>query len=136
VSRSADDRAVLPGRFRTDERGFTIIETMAAILIIAVAFLGLAGTHAVASRAQSLGQNQGLATYVADQQLELMRRSTFANVVNFNGTQTVEGVTFTINRTSTTIGSNKRVQVQTSWTDRFGPHAITIATVVSQVTNP
>jgi prepilin-type N-terminal cleavage/methylation domain-containing protein len=119
-----------------DERGFTIIETMAATLIIAIAFLGLAGVQAVASRAQSLGQNQGLATYVGDQQLELMRRSTFANVVDFSGTQTVEGVTFSISRTTAAIGSNKRVQVQTSWTDRFGPHTITLATVVSQVTNP
>ena len=121
---------------RSDERGFTIIETMAAILILAVAFLGLAGVQAVSSRAQSLGQNQGLATYVADQQLELMRRSQFANVTEYTGSQTVEGVTVNVQRTVTAIGSNKRVQVIASWNDRFGPHAITLATIVSQVTNP
>ena len=57
-------------RAREDERGFTIVETMVAIGIMAVAFLGLAGVHAVSSRAQSLGQNQGLARFVADQKLE------------------------------------------------------------------
>ena len=44
---------------------------MVAIGIMAVAFLGMAGVQAMSSKAQSLGQNQGLARFVADQQLEL-----------------------------------------------------------------
>jgi Tfp pilus assembly protein PilV len=124
-----------PERLR-DARGFTIIETMAAALILAVAFLGLAGTHAVSSRAQSLGKNHGLATFVADRQLELMRRTNFAGISAFNGSQVVEGVTFNIARTVTTVGLAKRVAVTTTWTDRFGPRSLTMTTLVSQVTNP
>ena len=48
-----------------DERGFTIIEVMAATFIIAVAFLGLASVHVTSSRAHSLGVNQTSAAMVA-----------------------------------------------------------------------
>jgi hypothetical protein len=41
-----------------------------------------------------------------------------------------------VTRTVTTVGSNKRVFVETKWMDRFGPQKIQLATVVSEVTNP
>jgi prepilin-type N-terminal cleavage/methylation domain-containing protein len=119
-----------------DARGFTIVETMVAIVVMAVAFLGLAGVHAVSSRAQSLGQNQGLARFVADQQLELMRRSSIANITAYSGTATVQGVTFNITRTVTNVTMGRKVTVTTTWTDRFGPRQLTLTTIVSQVTNP
>jgi Tfp pilus assembly protein PilV len=85
------------GRRLGNESGLTIVETMAAIVILAVAFLGMAGVQAVSSRAQTLGKNQGLATYVANQQLEKMRAKAFANVevpTDPNDlSKTIEGVT-------------------------------------------
>jgi Tfp pilus assembly protein PilV len=119
-----------------DARGFTIIETMAATFILAVAFLGLAGVQAVSSRAQSTGKNHGLATFVADRQLELMRRSSFAAIAAYTGSEVVEGVTFNVSRTVTDVGMAKKVAVTTTWTDRFGPRSVTLTTLVSQVTNP
>lgn len=119
-----------------DERGFTIVETMVAIVIIGLAFLGLAGVHAVSSRAQSLGKNQGHARFVTDRQIELMRRSDLAEITPWSGTETVEGVTFNINRQVTNVPNGRRVTVTTTWTDRFGPQSLTFTTVVSQVTNP
>jgi prepilin-type N-terminal cleavage/methylation domain-containing protein len=119
-----------------DTRGFTIVETMVAIAIMSVAFLGLAGVHAVSSRAQSLGQNQGLARFVTDQQLELMRRSPIASVTAYTGTTVVQGVSFGIARTVTNVPMGRKVTVTTTWTDRFGPRQLTISTIVSQVTNP
>ncbi|HZR82081.1 MAG TPA: hypothetical protein VFD92_13375 [Candidatus Binatia bacterium] len=127
----ADARARL-----ASERGLTIVETLFAILILAVAFLGMAGVQAMGSKAQTLGKNQGLATYVANQDLELMRRSNFANVQAATSNTTVDGVRFDLTRTVTTVGSNRRVQVVASWTDRFGPQSVRLATVVSAVTNP
>lgn len=109
---------------------------MVAIVVMAVAFVGLAGVHAVSIRAQSLGQNQGLARFVADQQLELMRRSSIANVTDYTGTTTVQGVTFAITRTTSNVTLGKKVIVTARWTDRFGPRALTLTTIVSQVTNP
>jgi|GEM_PF-1408258 len=118
------------------ERGFTIVETMVAIGIMAVAFLGMASVHAISSRAQALGQNEGLARFVADQQLELMRRTPVGAIGAFTGTTTVQGVTFGVNRTVANVTMGRKVTVTTTWTDRFGPRSLTLTTIVSQVTNP
>lgn len=125
-------------RFRRcrDQRGFTIVETMVAVGIMGVAFLGMAGVHAVSSRAQSLGQNQGLARFVADQQLELMRRTAIGSVSAYTGTTVVQGVSFNVVRTVANVPMGRRVTVRTTWTDRFGPQALTLTTIISQVTNP
>jgi prepilin-type N-terminal cleavage/methylation domain-containing protein len=128
-------RLRLPRRCR-DQRGFTIVETMVAVGIMGVAFLGMAGVHAVSSRAQSLGQNQGLARFVADQQLELMRRTAIGSVQAYTGTTTVQGVQFNVVRTVSNVPMGRKVTVTTTWTDRFGPQSLTLTTIVSQVTNP
>lgn len=119
-----------------DQRGFTIVETMVAVGIMAVAFLGMASVHAISARAQSLGQNEGLARFVADQQLELMRRTAVGSVQAYTGSTTVQGVTFGIERTVSNVTMGKKVTVRTTWTDRFGPRSLTLTTIVSQVTNP
>ena len=127
-------------RLARDARGFTIVETMVAIAIMAVAFLGLAGVQAISTRAQSLGQNQGLARFVADQKLEFARRSPVTQLGIAGdpcaGTSVVQGVSFGITRTVTNVTMGKKVSVTTRWTDRFGPRQLTLTTIVSQVTNP
>jgi len=119
-----------------DERGFTIVETLVAVGIMAVAFLGMAGVHALSSRAQSLGQNQGLARFVADEQLELMRRTAVADIAADSSSKVVQGVEFDYQRTVATVPMGRRVTVTVTWTDRFGPQTLTLSTIVSQVTNP
>ena len=129
-------RIVRRKRAQRDQRGFTIVETMVAIGIMAVAFLGMASVHAISARAQSLGQNEGLARFVADQQLELMRRTAVGAIQSYTGSTTVQGVNFGITRTVSNVTMGKKVVVTTTWTDRFGPRSLTLTTIVSQVTNP
>ena len=129
-------RIVRRKRAPRDERGFTIVETMVAIGIMAVAFLGMASVHAISARAQSLGQNEGLARFVADQQLELMRRTAVGAIQSYTGSTTVQCVSFGITRTVSNVTMGKKVVVTTTWTDRFGPRSLTLTTIVSQVTNP
>lgn len=129
-------RIVRRKRASRDQRGFTIVETMVAIGIMAVAFLGMASVHAISARAQSLGQNEGLARFVADQQLELMRRTAVGAIQSYTGSTTVQGVSFGITRTVSNVTMGKKVVVTTTWTDRFGPRSLTLTTIVSQVTNP
>lgn len=129
-------RIVRRKRAQRDQRGFTIVETMVAIGIMAVAFLGMASVHAISARAQSLGQNEGLARFVADQQLELMRRTAVGAIQSYTGSTTVQGVSFGITRTVSNVTMGKKVVVTTTWTDRFGPRSLTLTTIVSQVTNP
>lgn len=129
-------RIVRRKRAPRDQRGFTIVETMVAIGIMAIAFLGMASVHAISARAQSLGQNEGLARFVADQQLELMRRTAVGAIQSYTGSTTVQGVNFGITRTVSNVTMGKKVVVTTTWTDRFGPRSLTLTTIVSQVTNP
>ena len=129
-------RIVRRKRASRDQRGFTIVETMVAIGIMAVAFLGMASVHAISARAQSLGQNEGLARFVADQQLELMRRTAVGAIQSYTGSTTVQCVSFGITRTVSNVTMGKKVVVTTTWTDRFGPRSLTLTTIVSQVTNP
>ncbi len=119
-----------------DERGFTLIETLAAALIIAIAFLGLAGTHAVASKAQSLGNNQGLATLLAEEHLERMRRSSWAQITTTAASEQRQGETFIALRIVSDVGLSRKVDVAVVWDDRFGVHYLALSTMVSQVTNP
>lgn len=119
-----------------DQRGFTIIETMAATLIMAIAFLGLAGVHTLSSRAQSLGNNQGLATFIANEQIELMRRSAFSDVVTAVDVVEMEGEQFAVGRMVTDSDLSKRVEVLVIWNGRMGVRTLTQTSLVSQVTNP
>ena len=120
----------------SNQQGFTIVETMAATLIMAVAFLGLAGVHAVSSGAQSLGNNQGLATFIANEQIEKMRRGSFSEVVTSAEMVDVQGVSFTVARIVENSNLSKRVSVLVVWSERTGVQQLMHETLVSSVTNP
>lgn len=113
-----------------------IVETMFAIVIMAVAFLGMAGVQAVSSRAQSLGRNTDLASSLVAQALEQARRTPFASIASGTTTTDLGGVRFSLAKTVASLGTSKRVEAVASWTDRFGARTLRMATIVSQVTNP
>ena len=123
-------------RRRLDERGMTIVETMFAIVIMAVAFLGMAGVQAVSSKAQTLGRNTDVASSLVAQALEQAHRASFASLVSGTSTTDAGGVRFSLARTVSSLGTAKRVEAVASWTDRFGARTLRMATIVSQVTNP
>ena len=57
----------------TPRRGFTIIELVVAIVILAIGVLGLAGTSAVVSRTLGQGSQHAQAASVAQTRFEIMR---------------------------------------------------------------
>lgn len=119
------------------ERGFTIIEVMAATFIIAVAFLGLASVHVTSSRAHSLGLNQTTAAMLATQAIESLRRQDFADIEGTDPVPTeFEGVVYNVDRDVNLVPLGKKLDVTVQWTDRFGPHILRTHTLISQVTNP
>ena len=118
------------------EDGFTIVETLVAMLLIATAFLGLAGVHMVSAKAQSLGNNLGLATNLADQRLEESLRTSFDSLETTWVLEEREGVEFNVVQAVTDIGVAKKIAVVVFWTERLGLRTITISSLVSRVTNP
>ncbi|MFP6664880.1 MAG: prepilin-type N-terminal cleavage/methylation domain-containing protein [Deltaproteobacteria bacterium] len=120
----------------TSEGGFTIIETLVAMMILSISFLGFAGVHILASKAQSLGNNQGIATFLANQQLEEMRRTAFAQISSALDVEEREGLNFVVARVVEDLGLAKKVDVLVVWQSRLGVRTLTLSSLVSQVTNP
>ena len=118
----------------SSQDGFTIIETLVAMLLIATAFLGLAGVHMVSAKTQSLGNNLGLATNLADQRLEESLRMPFDTIVTTWESEEREGVDFAVIRVVTEFEVAKKVDVLVIWDERLGPRSITLTSLVSRVT--
>ncbi len=113
--------------------GFTLIEVLVAISIAAIGFLGLAATHVSAVRATVLGRNVSLASGLAAEAIETMRRLPFDEVVSASPTsQTRDNVSFTRTATVAALGSGKKVTMAVGWTDQFGNHNVQLITVISQ----
>lgn len=119
-----------------DQRGMGIVETMFAIAIMAVAFLGMAGVQAVSSKAQTLGRNTDVATSLVAQALEQMHRMPFAAIASGTTTTDAGGIRFNLAKTVSSLGTAKRIEAVATWNDRFGARTLRMATIVSQVTNP
>ena len=89
----------------TSGRGFTIIELVVAIVILAIGVLGLAGTSAVVSRTLGQGTQHAQAASVAQTRFEIMR--TTRCPVN-SGTATSGKFTEKWTRIGTTGGATLR----------------------------
>lgn len=95
---------------RRARRGFTLVELIAAIIILVVGVLGLASTAAVVMRQMTASSMQTRAAIMGQSRLERLRSMPCANMAN--GTVTVNGITET-------------------WTVRIGTRTATIVDVVT-----
>jgi type IV pilus assembly protein PilV len=87
-------------RFK-DSEGFTLLEIMIALVILAIGLLGLATMQIMAIKGNSFGQQMTVASTMAQNELEQLRRTTGALA---NGSDTVtdqNGITYTRNWTVT-----------------------------------
>lgn len=115
--------------------GFTLIEVLVAVSIAAIGFLGLALTHVAAVRATSFGRNVSIASGIAAETIETMRRRPYDEVVSTSPTSMTRGhLSMTTTATVTAVGTTgKKVTMGVTWTDQFGPHSpgVEMVTVIS-----
>ena len=116
--------------------GFTLVEVLVATAIAGIGFLGLAATHIASVRATALGRNVSIASNVATETIETMRRLPYDEVVTTQGTAVTRGhLTFTRTATVAAVGTAaKKVTMGVTWTDQFGPHSpgVQLVTVIGQ----
>lgn len=116
--------------------GFTLVEVLVATSIAAIGFLGLAATHVASVRATSFGRHISIATGVATEEIEAMRRRPYDELVTTAPTNVTRGyLTLTTTATVADVGTtSKRVTMGVTWTDQFGTHApgVQLVTVIGQ----
>lgn len=123
--------------FRRGSRGFTLLEVMIAMIILAIALLGLAGLQITSFRGNSLASQITEATTLAQDQLEQLIATPFANLTGGNSNVTgTTGVTYNVQWTITPDPippgvTSATVDVTVLWTQNTR-HTVSIDSVISQ----
>lgn len=125
--------SLMRGKGRVE--GFTLIETLGALVIFAVSVLGIAGAATSVMRGNQTALYSTIATDLAQDKLEELKAQTPSTVTSGGPvTNTVNGVTFSRSWTVTTnspVAGVRRIDVTVTWTN-YNNHALTIASAVKE----
>ena len=111
------------------EKGFSLLEVMIGLLILAVGLLAVAGLTTVNIRTNAYGNHLTEASTFAQAKMEEFR-STHPAVGNGSDTvDSVTGVRFTRKWSVTLNGEMKMITVTVEWMD-ISTHAIELSTII------
>lgn len=135
-----------PRSARLGQRGFTIVEALVALAVIAFGLLGMVGLQAVMSRSADVSKQRAEAVRLAQERIEAMRsytsieavagQTTWADLANgadvpATTSNTPYARSWTVS--GTTGDPMRRVSVTVAWTDRGGEaQTVTLNSVVSK----
>jgi type II secretion system protein I len=114
--------------------GFTLIETLIALVILVVALLALAGLMVTTTRNNSVGGHMTEAAILAQDKLEEFRASPFDGILTGNDQKTgSHGVQYTRNwNVVASADSNlKTVTLNIGWGDEYS-HSIQIVSAINR----
>ena len=121
----------------TRSKGFSLIEVMIALVILAVALLALAGLMITTTKNTSFGGHMTEAATFAQDKLEQLRASPWVSIIA--GADTQVGATGISYARSWTVAANptgdqRWVTITMNWTDptKKTNHSISLRSVVSQ----
>jgi prepilin-type N-terminal cleavage/methylation domain-containing protein len=124
-------------------KGFSMVEVLIAMLILAISLLALAGLMMTTTRNSSFGGHMTEASTFAQDKLEQLRVSPWAGIIT--GTDTITtaipgvpgtGIVYTRNWTVTpnTNGDQRWVSITITWTDptKNSNHSMRLLSVVTE----
>lgn len=119
---------------RTNSKGFTLIEVLITLVIMAVSLLALAGLMATTTKSNAAGGHITEASTLAQDRLEELRAVQWDNIPVGTASEQRSGSTgmnYVRNLNVQQNGSLKTVTITISWADRTN-HSIRLLSVIAQ----
>lgn len=118
-----------------DSRGFTLIEIVVAIVMLAFGVLASASLTAALMASNRGVTNRTRAVETSRLKVEDLQSVRYSQIRNGSDTATVGGVTFNRSWTVTAdspVANTKAVRLTVTWTDRQGSHSLSTQTIRGQ----
>ena len=116
-------------------KGFMLVEVMAALALLGIAFAGLTPLVVATARGMDQARRVTTATEFARDKVEDIRNTAYASAAGGSDTVTEGGTRATYARTWTVVagpsGGTKLVTVQVQWTARTS-HTVSLQTIIAQ----
>jgi prepilin-type N-terminal cleavage/methylation domain-containing protein len=118
------------------ENGFTLVEVLIAVMVLAVAFLAMYQMQAMAVRGNETGNQVTIATVLAQDKMEEIRNTAYDNVISINFPAENYGMVpnypqFRREVTVTENGRMKTVRVSVLW-KVVRTYRVTVDTILTQ----
>ena len=118
------------------QKGFTLIEVVAGLIILAIGLLGIATMQITSTKGGYFRSNVTQATIFAQDKLEYLKNLSYRDSHLSNGLHhegTISGTIFSrvVNVVEDAGNSMKTITVTIQWTDR-GNHSISFSTIRSK----
>jgi prepilin-type N-terminal cleavage/methylation domain-containing protein len=118
-----------------NQKGFTLIETMLAISIMAIGLLGLAALQTIATNGNALAKKNSLAVALAEDKIESYKNTLYANIIAGVETETDLPAGAIYTRTTnieddTPIPGVKTITVTVAWQN--AAKTVSFTTIISQ----
>ena len=124
-----------------NKKGFTLIEVLVGLVILAVGFLALASLQITSTRGNSFSNHLMQGSYVAQDRLESLKNLSYGTLqsqagksIN-DGTIIISGITFSrlygVTLVNDPHGNYLKIDYTVSWNDRVN-HDITFSTIRAQ----
>jgi type IV pilus modification protein PilV len=113
------------------EKGFTLLEVMISLLILATGLLGVTALTTTSVKVNSNANHLTWAYQTAQADLEKLRSLPWGSISNGTRTATCNGVAFTSTWAFATTGNIKNVSVSVAWNDSRD-HQIDVVTRIAR----